>query len=327
MIPGISPRCVAVRALLMGRPMTHTTPTHALARALAVAGALAIALGAGCVVGDPDPDDPDSWEEDPAGEMAGEELSDEGPPPGEDSDEEPPDPATIYAAAPRFQLPFPCDQIWAGQTRTGHSPRNAVDFNRANDEGDPVVAAAAGTVSRVENTGSTSYGRWIEINHGNGYTTRYAHLSRQTVSRGQTVRQGQKIGEVGNTGGSTGAHLHYEQRYNGVAIRASFDGAGALYFATKNYRSKNACGGGGGANGRVNTAGAPLTVRSGPGTGYAAVGSIADGTHVTIYCQRLGQSITGTYGTTRLWDKVGTGYISDAFVYTGSDGRVAPDCP
>lgn len=238
------------------------------------------------------------------------------------------DAQALVGEAPRFQLPFPCKQAWIGQTRTNHSPQLAVDFNRSGDEGDTVVAAASGRVSRVENLGNTSYGRWIEINHGNGYTTRYAHLSRQTVSRGQTVRQGQKIGEVGNTGGSTGAHLHYEQRYNGVAIRASFAGAGALYFGTKNYRSKNACGGGGGgANGRINTAGAPLTVRSGPGTGYAAIGSIADGTHVTIYCQKLGQSITGTYGTTRLWDKIGNGYVSDAYVYTGSDGRVAPDCP
>jgi hypothetical protein len=44
-------------------------------------------------------------------------------------------------------------------------------------------------------------------------------------------------------------------------------------------------------------------------------------------CQKSGQSITGTYGTTALWDKIGAGFVSDAFVSTGSDGRVAPDCP
>ncbi|MEP6695418.1 MAG: NlpC/P60 family protein [Pseudonocardiales bacterium] len=81
------------------------------------------------------------------------------------------------------------------------------------------------------------------------------------------------------------------------------------------------------AAGRINTAGSPLTVRSGPGTGYAAVSQIADGTAVTISCQDTGTSVTGTYGTSRWWDKIGAGrFVSDAYVYTGSDGRVAPDC-
>jgi cell wall-associated NlpC family hydrolase len=81
------------------------------------------------------------------------------------------------------------------------------------------------------------------------------------------------------------------------------------------------------AAGTVNTAGAPLTVRSGPGTGYTSVGTVADGTPVTISCQTAGTSVTGTYGTTTIWDKIGTGrFVSDAYVFTGSDGRVAPDC-
>jgi hypothetical protein len=67
---------------------------------------------------------------------------------------------------PGFQMPFPCGQTWAGQTRTNRSPMSSIDFNRADDYGDKVVASAAGTVSRVANTGSTSYGRWIEIKHG-----------------------------------------------------------------------------------------------------------------------------------------------------------------
>lgn len=285
-----------------------------------------LSIGA-CVVGE----ELDDYEEDPAGELAdvSEEWWDEGPLPDDESSDanEAVDYGVMYAYAPSFQVPFPCDQVWAGQTRTGHSPRNAVDFNRADDYGDTVVAAAAGKVTRVANTGSTSYGRWIEISHGNGFTTRYAHLSAQLVSVGQNVRQGQAIGRVGSTGGSTGPHLHYEQRHNGAAVRASFNGSQALYFGTRNYRSKNSCGGSSGHPGRVNTAGANLTVRKGPGTGYAAVGSLADGSHVTITCQKTGQSITGTYGTTKLWDKIGSGFVSDAYVYTGSDGRVAPDCP
>jgi Peptidase family M23 len=264
---------------------------------------------------------------DPAGALGGEEMSDEGPTPEEAaSDVGLSDWAAL--AAPGFQLPFPCGQVWAGQTRTDHSPQNSVDFNRSDDLGDTVAAAAAGKVTRVENLGSTSYGRWIEIAHGDGYTTRYAHLSTQTVSVGQSVSQGQKIGTVGSTGGSTGPHLHYEQRLNGTAVRATFNGAGALYFGTKNYTSQNQCGGGGGSVvGRVNTAGAPLTIRAGASTDTAAVGTVADGAQVTITCQKHGESVTGTYGTSTLWDKISGGYIADAYVSTGSDGQVAPTCP
>lgn len=275
-----------------------------------------------CVVGDPDPDDP-------AGELGEEEWWDEGPLPADeasDAEESVEDPGAIFAP-PRFQLPFPCGQVWAGQTRTNHSPQNSVDFNRTGDEGDPVVAAAAGRVSRVANTGNTSYGRWIEISHGNGYTTRYAHLSSQSVSVGQNVSQGQRIGKVGSTGGSSGPHLHYEQRHNGSAVRPAFDGAGAFFFGTRNYKSKNKCGSSGGVSGRVNTSGPSLTVRTGPGTNHAAVGSVADGTYVTITCQKRGQTVSGTYGSSNLWDKIGAGYIADAYVSTGSDGQVAPSCP
>ncbi len=84
--------------------------------------------------------------------------------------------------------------------------------------------------------------------------------------------------------------------------------------------------GGSGFSARVNTSGAPLTIRAGATSSSAAIGSVADGAFVTITCQKVGQSITGTYGTTTLWDKIGAGYVSDAYVSTGSDGRVAPDC-
>ena len=53
------------------------------------------------------------------------------------------------------------------------------------------------------------------VNHGGGFTTLYAHMSRISVSDGQTVKQGQQLGLVGNTGHSTGAHLHFETRVNG----------------------------------------------------------------------------------------------------------------
>lgn len=269
----------------------------------------------------PDESDPDAEDD--------EELWDEGPPAGDDVGET----SSGVGPAPKFQLPFPCGQVWSGQTRTNHSPVNSVDFNRADDLGDTVVAAAAGKVSRVANEGNTSYGRWIEIDHGNGYRTRYAHLSVQSVKVGQSVSQGQKIGAVGNTGGSSGPHLHYEQRLNGVAVKPVFNGSTAFFYGTKSYTSKNGCsaGGGGGSSGgsvsgTVNTAGPDLNVRAKPSTSAAVVGSVEDGQKVTIKCQVHGSKVTGTYGTTTLWDFIGTGYVSDAYVKTGSDGQVAPTC-
>jgi uncharacterized protein YraI len=81
------------------------------------------------------------------------------------------------------------------------------------------------------------------------------------------------------------------------------------------------------ATGTVHTdSGAALTVRATPSTSGGSVGTIADGTAVTITCQTNGSTVDGKYGTSDIWDKVGNGYISDAYVYTGSDGRVAPDC-
>ena len=84
--------------------------------------------------------------------------------------------------------------------------------------------------------------------------------------------------------------------------------------------------GGAGVSGRVNTSGAPLTVRKSASTSSAAVGSVPDGGFVTIRCQKRGTSVTGTYGTSTLWDYIGTGYVADAYVATGSDGQVAPTC-
>jgi uncharacterized protein YraI len=81
------------------------------------------------------------------------------------------------------------------------------------------------------------------------------------------------------------------------------------------------------ATGTVHTtSGASLTVRSGPHTTSTAVGSVADGASITFDCQIHGDSVVGVYGPTDLWDHISTGYVSDAYVYTGSDGTVAPLC-
>ncbi|MGO4262284.1 SpoIID/LytB domain-containing protein [Lysobacter sp. TAB13] len=83
----------------------------------------------------------------------------------------------------------------------------------------------------------------------------------------------------------------------------------------------------GSITGTVNTNGTPLNVRSGPGTSYSVVDTLADNTSVTIQCQTNGTSVTGTYGTSKIWNRIGSGrFIPDAYTYTGSDTSVAPAC-
>ena len=83
-----------------------------------------------------------------------------------------------------------------------------IDFRE--QSGAPVFATAPGKVSAAGANGG--YGLMVEIDHGNGLTTRYAHLSAILVAEDQTVSGRQLIGRVGSTGRSTGPHLHYEVR-------------------------------------------------------------------------------------------------------------------
>ena len=82
--------------------------------------------------------------------------------------------------------------------------------------GSPVFAASDGVVQFAGR--SSGYGNFIKVTHGNGYGTGYGHLSRIYVRGGERVRRGQRIGAVGNTGLSTGPHLHYELYRNGMAV-------------------------------------------------------------------------------------------------------------
>jgi len=80
----------------------------------------------------------------------------------------------------------------------------------------PVVAPADGVVIKTGWNGS--FGKMISIRHGNGYVTKYAHLNKILVKKGQAVKRGDKIGLVGKTGRSTGPHLHYEVHLKGVPL-------------------------------------------------------------------------------------------------------------
>ncbi len=82
--------------------------------------------------------------------------------------------------------------------------------------GTPIYASADGTVGKAE--WYSSYGLYVELEHGGAIETRYGHMSRLNVQAGQHVRKGDLIGFVGSTGRSTGPHLHYEVRIDGVAV-------------------------------------------------------------------------------------------------------------
>jgi len=93
-------------------------------------------------------------------------------------------------------------------------PHEGIDI--AAPEGAPILAAAAGWVRQVGWSGE--YGLLVEIDHGYGIVTRYAHASRIVVRKGQRVARGQKIGAVGATGLAAGPHLHYEVLVHGRAV-------------------------------------------------------------------------------------------------------------
>jgi murein DD-endopeptidase MepM/ murein hydrolase activator NlpD len=96
----------------------------------------------------------------------------------------------------------------------GPAMHTGLDFRA--DIGEPARATAAGTVTMAGRNGG--YGNMVEVDHGNGFATRYAHLSAIDVEVGQTVRIGQIVGKTGSTGRSTGPHLHYETRVDGEAV-------------------------------------------------------------------------------------------------------------
>ena len=102
---------------------------------------------------------------------------------------------------------------FAASSRIRSSAHTGLDI--ATSTGTPVVAASSGKVTFSGWKGS--YGKMIVITHSNGVQTYYAHCNALYASVGQTVSQGQKIAAVGSTGNSTGPHLHFEIRINGVA--------------------------------------------------------------------------------------------------------------
>ena len=125
---------------------------------------------------------------------------------------------------------------WRKDPFTGERAlHEGVDFQA--EPGTPIMAAAGGVVVTAEY--HPAYGNLIEIDHGNDLSTRYAHASKLLVKPGAVVRRGQKIAEVGSTGRSTGPHLHFEVRLNGIAqnpsrfLQAARDGLPLVAAAAK----------------------------------------------------------------------------------------------
>ncbi len=121
---------------------------------------------------------------------------------------------------PTYIKPISGGRITSGFGYRTSTMRGMTSNHKAIDWGTPVgtsvVASCGGTVAYA--AWMNSYGYVVFINHPDGRQTRYAHLSKILVSKGQYVSQGQKIALSGNTGASTGPHLHFEMRINGVAV-------------------------------------------------------------------------------------------------------------
>lgn len=106
---------------------------------------------------------------------------------------------------------------------------NGIDLS--GETGSDIFSTASGVVEKVKMS-SFGYGNQVIINHSNGYKTRYAHLGNIVVSENETVQVGDKLGTLGNTGLSTGPHLHYEVIKDGNTIDP-------LFFSYKNEEDRS----------------------------------------------------------------------------------------
>ncbi len=208
-------------------------------------------------------------------------------------------------------MKFECKPLksWTRISQVFSSTHKGIDL--AAPKGTPIYAVADGkVVAAGDGTWDSSYGLHVAIQHGSDYTN-YAHMSEIDVKVGQTVKAGQKIGEVGSTGNSTGNHLHFElhdgEKWNRINPKPYIDAAGSTggsYTVGKTYTI---------------VANSGLKVRTGAGTNYAqkrkseltkdgqknaknqTMAVLKKGTRVT--CQAI-----KTVGN-RIWMKVPSGYI------------------
>ncbi|GAA4898514.1 peptidoglycan DD-metalloendopeptidase family protein [Stackebrandtia albiflava] len=255
-----------------------------------------------------------------------------------------PDQVTVDAANPRTQmrLPWATGQTWTmtgGPHPWGSSGAwSSLDFAG----GDQAVRA-----TRAGNAYTMCTG-WIRVVHANGFATDYYHLWSNINTNGGWVGEGAFLGYTGTDvtcgGSATGRHVHFGLRYNNVydSIHAAIIGkwvimnGGSAYSGSALHGSTRAWTGGGMYNygplwadqGIVDAnGGGSLNKRSGPGTGYGVVGSVAEGATVTVSCSQNGTTHTGRWGTTAMWNRLSDGtWISDAYLMTGASGPVSGWC-
>ncbi|HEX6075731.1 MAG TPA: peptidase M23 [Micromonosporaceae bacterium] len=238
-----------------------------------------------------------------------------------------------------MRLPFATGVSW---TLTGGPHSSPVWSSIDMAGGDQVVRAARG------GTAYTMCKGWLRVIHDRGYATDYYHLWNNISVNGAAVAAGARLGDTGTDvtcgGSATGRHVHFALRQNNafVPIQYHIIGKWIIYAGSSAY-------GGYAMHGstRVNVGGAlynygalgfdqgivdtnggtSLNKRSGPGTSYSIVGSVADGATVTIVCSKNGTTHTGRFGSTSLWNKLSDGsWVSDAYLATGSNGPVSGYC-
>jgi len=171
----------------------------------------------------------------------------------------------------------------------------------------------------LERLAKLGFACWYrQTGHDGWYGVTHMHIVYANAAMKSSLRSQVRSWLAGRNGlvSNTTYQFHHFSAAAKAAVKSKF--------AMSNQGTSN---GGAGVSGRVNTAGAPLTIRSSASTSGNAIGSLADGAYFAISCQKRGQSVTGTYGSSTLWDRVQGGYVADAYVSTGSDGQVAPTCP
>lgn len=246
-------------------------------------------------------------------------------------------------------LPWPQGVAWwmgggphgnSGSTR----PFSSIDFNGGDGR---VLSAGPGRVYKSCIRGRSAL---VKVVHDNGYSTTYYHMyDLTTLADGSAVRTGTYLGHIGNElpcgGSSSGAHVHFSLlkgnthiSVNGMTIGGwtFYEGAQAYGgYAQRGSTRVN-------VGGRVTNYGAGTTLptgtvnggsnssvnlRSGPGLSYDTVGTVANGTVVSIACTARGETVQGVWGPTDLWNRLEDGkWISDGFVDTGTNEPVAAAC-
>jgi len=252
---------------------------------------------------------------------------------------------TFLQDRPELRLPYAKGQSWimsggphgwSGSDR----PYSSLDLYGGDQR---VLAAGDG----IAYTMCSNNRGWIRIYHDNGYATDYYHLWNNIISEGHPIQEGNFLGYTGTDvscgGYASGRHVHFSilqgntriplqgkelggwvffeaSPYNGYAMHGStvrYTG-----YSLYNYGKLLVNQGIVDANG-----GRTVNLRAGPGTNYSILGSLSDGEVVTVSCTANGTTFTGRKGSTNKWNQLTNGYwMSDAYLYTGTNDVIAPTC-